>query len=92
MKYYLNKDKVVKYYLRYQPARYLLLKLNQEPKRTDGVPYYDLTWMDEYDGVEFYYYGKGEYRSINKGNLTIIDGKRSWFNIVEEDETDSGGY
>lgn len=86
MRYFLNKEKVEKYYLRYQPSIFLFLKLNQGEKESNKPDsgYYDLTWMEEFHGMEFFKSKKNEYRS-KTGSIVFRDGRKSWFDIKEEE-------
>jgi hypothetical protein len=51
MKPYLNRKKIVNWYLKNSPNIYLLSKLNHGQKIDENTTY-DVSWIDEYDGME----------------------------------------
>jgi hypothetical protein len=51
VKVYLNKEKIVAWFLKNNPGDYLLAKLNNGQK-IDEETQYDVTWIDYFDGFE----------------------------------------
>jgi hypothetical protein len=51
MKPYLNKKKIVRWFLKNNPGGYLLAKLNNG-QRIDKETSYDISWIDDFDGLE----------------------------------------
>jgi len=51
MKAYLNKEKIIAWYMKNNPEEFLLAKLNDGQKINEDTRY-DASWMEEYDGFE----------------------------------------
>jgi len=85
MRYFLNAEKVKKYLLRYKSSEYLLAKLNHGEKILEingEFSSYDSTWMEDWDGLEFFKINKNKFQTKDK-SLIILDAKMSFFDIKE---------